>query len=173
MTALTIIQHVSDGIKLARKHHLPARLQEFITEHHGKLRASYQYKRALEAAGNNPELVDDELFRYPGPIPQSRETALLMLADGCEARARAELPKDDAALRDLVKKVIQRAMDEGQLINTALTLKDLELIADSFTNNLIGVYHPRVLYPTEKQKNAAGDLRNGCQTAKPGKRKQT
>jgi putative nucleotidyltransferase with HDIG domain len=152
MTALTIVQHVSDGIKLARKHHLPARLQEFISEHHGKLRASYQYKRALEAAGNNPDLVDDELFRYPGPIPQSRETALLMLADGCEARARAELPKDDAALRDLVKKAIQRAVDDGQLINTALTLKDLDLIAESFTNNLIGVYHPRVLYPTEKVK---------------------
>jgi putative nucleotidyltransferase with HDIG domain len=154
VTALTIIQHISDGIKLARKQHLPTRLQNFITEHHGTLRASYQYKRALEAAGNKPELVDEELFRYPGPIPQSRETALLMLADGCEARARAELPKDDSELRELIKKVIQHAMDEGQLINTALTLKDLDLITDSFTNNLMGVYHPRVIYPTEKQKNA-------------------
>jgi putative nucleotidyltransferase with HDIG domain len=154
VTALTIIQHISDGIKLARKQRLPTRLQNFITEHHGTLRASYQYKRALEAAGNKPELVDEELFRYPGPIPQSRETALLMLADGCEARARAELPKDDSELRELIKKVIQHAMDEGQLINTALTLKDLDLITDSFTNNLMGVYHPRVIYPTEKQKNA-------------------
>jgi putative nucleotidyltransferase with HDIG domain len=154
VTASTIIQHITDGMKLARKHHLPARLQEFISEHHGTLRASYQYRRALEAAGNKSELVDEELFRYPGPIPQSRETALLMLADGCEARARAELPKDDDDLRELVKKVIQRSIDEGQLINTSLTLRDLELIADSFTTNLIGVYHPRVVYPTDKNKTA-------------------
>lgn len=154
VTASTIIQHIVDGMKLARKHHLPARLQEFISEHHGTLRASYQYKRALEAVGNKSELVDEELFRYPGPIPQSRETALLMLADGCEARARAELPKDDDDLRELVKKVIQRTIDEGQLINTTLTLRDLELITDSFTTNLIGVYHPRVVYPTDKEKNA-------------------
>jgi putative nucleotidyltransferase with HDIG domain len=172
VTSLTIIQHVGDGVKLARKHRLPARLQAFITEHHGRLRASYQYRRALEAAGNKSELVDEELFRYPGPIPQSRETALLMLADGCEARARAELPKDDAALRDVVKKVIQRAIDEGQLINTSLTLKDLELITDSFTNSLIGVYHPRVLYPTGKQKSGRA-LPEPAITPKSKKRKQT
>jgi len=171
MTAQTIIQHVSDGIKLARKHHLPTRLQEFITEHHGSLRASYQYKRALEAAGNNLAMVDDELFRYPGPIPQSRETALLMLADGCEARARAELPKNDADLRELVDKVIQRAIDEGQLLNTALTLKDLGLIAESFTSNLIGVYHPRVLYPTDKHKTARV-ISDRAIDRKPRKRKR-
>ncbi|MGA9398338.1 MAG: HDIG domain-containing metalloprotein [Anaerolineaceae bacterium] len=152
VTASTIIQHIPDGIKLAHKHHLPTRLQAFITEHHGTLRAGYQYKRALEAAGNNPEQVDEELFRYPGSIPQSRETALLMLADSCEARARAELPKDEPTLRTLIRKVIQRAMDEEQLVNTSLTLRDLDCITDSFTNNLMGVYHPRVVYPTEKDK---------------------
>jgi putative nucleotidyltransferase with HDIG domain len=152
VTALTIIQHVTDGIKLAHKNHLPSRLQEFITEHHGTLRASYQFKRALEAAGNKPELVDEELFRYPGPIPQTRETALLMLADGCEARARAELPKDEDSLRELIRKVIQRSMDEGQLTSTSLTLKDLDYITDSFTNSLMGVYHPRVVYPSDKNK---------------------
>ncbi len=118
------------------------------------MRASYQFKRALEAAGNKPEQVDEELFRYPGPIPQSRETALLMLADGCEARARAELPKDESSLRSLIRKVIQNAMDEGQLNNTSLTLKDLDFITDSFTNNLMGVYHPRVVYPSDRVKTA-------------------
>lgn len=154
VTALTIIQHVSDGIKLARKHRLPSRLQDFITEHHGTLRASYQYKRALEAAGNDAAKVDEDLFRYPGPIPQSRETALLMLADSCEARARAELPKDDSDLRNLIRKVIQRTIDEKQLIATTLTFKDLDCITESFTNNLVGVYHPRVIYPSEKMKVA-------------------
>jgi putative nucleotidyltransferase with HDIG domain len=149
VTALTIIQHVGDGIKLARKHHLPSRLQDFINEHHGTLLASYQYKRALEAADGKLEMVDKELFRYPGRIPQSRETAILMLADGCEARARAELPKDDNVLRELIQKVIKRIIDDNQLIHTSLTLQDLELITDSFTNNLIGVYHPRVVYPSD------------------------
>ncbi|MBN2256667.1 MAG: HDIG domain-containing protein [Anaerolineaceae bacterium] len=148
VTAQTIVQHISDGVKLARKYHLPVRLQAFITEHHGTLMAGYQYKRAYEAANGNKELVDKELFRYPGPIPQSRETALLMLADGCEARARAELPNTDEAMRTMVEKVIKHVVDENQLVNTSLTFKDLYLITESFTNNLIGIYHPRVLYPS-------------------------
>lgn len=161
VTALTIIQHIDDGIKLSHKHHLPTRLQDFIYEHHGTLRASYQFKRALEAAGNKPELVDEDLFRYPGPIPRSRETALLMLADGCEARARAELPKDETNLRALVRKVIQRSIDENQLNNTSLTLKDLDIIADSFSTNLMGVYHPRVVYPSDTEKKARVVTRPG------------
>ena len=102
-SAETIIQHVSDGLQLTRKYRLPPRIRDFISEHHGTLITRYQFTRAVEAAGNNPDLVDPEQFRYPGPAPRSRETALLMLADGCEARARAELPKDDVELRKLIK----------------------------------------------------------------------
>lgn len=152
VSAATIIRHVTDGVTLARKHRLPARLQDFMREHHGTLMTRYQYARALELAKQDASQVDDKVFRYPGPRPRSKETALLMLADGCEARARAELPKDEEELRLLVKKVIDYAQREGQLDNTSLTLKDLSVIADSFISSLRNQYHPRIQYPEFERK---------------------
>lgn len=147
ISAATIIRHVTDGVTLAKKYHLPTRLQDFMREHHGTLMTRYQYARALELAKQDPTLVDDKIFRYPGPRPRSKETALLMLADSCEARARAELPKDEEELRILVKKTIDYAQREGQLDNTNLTLKDLSVIANTFVNSLRNQYHPRIQYP--------------------------
>jgi cyclic-di-AMP phosphodiesterase PgpH len=146
-SAATIIQHVSDGLQLTRKYRMPPRIRDFISEHHGTLITRYQYTRAVEAAGDTPELLNVELFRYPGPAPRSRETALLMLADGCEARARAELPKDEIALRQLIKQVIDYCQKEGQLDNTSITLRDLNQIAASFFTTLKNIYHPRLRYP--------------------------
>lgn len=149
-SASVIIKHIADGVSLARKHHLPPRLLDFIREHHGTLITRYQYNRAVTENGNDESKVDMEAYRYPGPCPRSRETALLMLADGCEARARAELPKDEIELRATVKKVIDKCLIEGQLDNTRLTLNDLVKITDSFTSTLIGVYHQRIIYPELK-----------------------
>lgn len=146
-SSATIINHVSEGIKLARKHRLPPRIQDFIREHHGTAVTRYQYAKAIEAAGGNPEKVNVDLFRYPGPRPRSRETALLMLADACEARARAELPKDEDELRAIVKKVIDLCQQEGQLDDTALTLRDLTTAAESIVNTLRNTHHPRLKYP--------------------------
>jgi putative nucleotidyltransferase with HDIG domain len=146
-SAELIIRHVADGLSLARKYHLTPRLQDFITEHHGTLLTRFQYNRALAQVGNDETKVDRSLFRYPGPAPRSRETAILMLADGCEARARAELPHDEAGLRVVVRSVIDKCITEGQLDNTRLTLQDLNKIADSFTKTLLGVYHQRIIYP--------------------------
>lgn len=145
-----IIKHIADGISLARKYHLPPRLHDFIREHHGTLVTRYQYNRAVTENGNDESKVDIEAYRYPGPCPRSRETALLMLADGCEARARAELPKDEVALRALVKKVVDKCLIEGQLDNTRLTLNDLVKVTDTFTSTLMGVYHQRIIYPELK-----------------------
>ena len=86
-------------------------------------------------------------FRYPGPKPQSKETAILMLADSCEARARAELPANADEMRLLVEKVIDRCLREGQLENSPLTLKDLNLIKESFITTLKNAHHPRIVYP--------------------------
>ncbi len=147
ISAATIIRHVSDGLLLARRHRLPARVRDFIAEHHGTLMTKYQYTRAVEMAGGDPMGVDPEGFRYPGPRPQSRETALLMLADGCEARARAELPKDDFELSRIIQAVFERCQKEGQLDDTRLTLKDLNEAALSFHNNLKSLYHQRIIYP--------------------------
>jgi len=149
ITAATIIKHVSDGEELARKYRLPPRIIDFIKEHHGTLLTRYQYMQALKSAAK-PEDVDKKLFRYPGPKPQSRETALLMLADSTEARARAKVPKDEEELRALIQKVFDFSKHEGQLDNTDLTLKDIETAADSFFKTLLGTYHPRILYPELK-----------------------
>jgi hypothetical protein len=143
----TIIRHVTDGIQLANKHRLPRRLQDFILEHHGTLITHYQYNQAMEAANGNISKVDIEKFRYPGPRPASRETALLMLADATEARARAERPSNDDEIRKLVRSVIQTVQKFNQLDDTLLTLRDLNLITESFVTTLRGTYHERIQYP--------------------------
>ncbi len=146
-TAASIIRHVRDGVSLAHKYRLPRRIDDFILEHHGTMPTRYQYNQALERAGGDASKVDIEKFRYPGPRPRSRETALLMLADAAEARSRAENPESEEKLQEIVRSVIERAEREGQLDNTQLTLHDLHLITDSFVTTLRGTYHPRIQYP--------------------------
>jgi putative nucleotidyltransferase with HDIG domain len=150
LSAATIIQHVFDGVMLARKHRVPQRIQDFIREHHGTMITRYQYIRALQAVGDDPAAVDTGKFRYPGPSPRSRETAILMLADGCEARARAEHPKDDDELRIVITKVFDYVLKEGQLNETALTMRDLHRLQESFFTTLKNIYHPRIQYPELK-----------------------
>ncbi len=149
-SAATIIRHVTDGIQLAKKYRLPGRLHDFILEHHGTLITRYQYNQAMEAANGDVTMVDIEKFRYPGPRPNSRETALLMLADATEARARAERPATDDDLRALVRSVIDTVQKFGQLDDTVLTLRDLNLITESFATTLRGTYHPRIQYPNAR-----------------------
>lgn len=144
-SASVIIKHVSDGVKLAKKHRLPSRIQDFILEHHGTLLTRYQYARAVEKKGELK--TDQNLFRYNGPKPRSKETAILMLADGCEAKARAELPKDEKELSQIIQKVIDYAIQDGQFSDTPLTFKDLNIICNTFTTTLINTHHPRILYP--------------------------
>jgi cyclic-di-AMP phosphodiesterase PgpH len=163
-SAATIIQHVYDGVTLAKKHRLPPRIQYFITEHHGTMLTRYQYTKAVEAAGGQAENVSKEAFRYPGPRPRSRETALLMLADGCEARARAELPKDEVELRQLIQRVFDYCRSEGQLDDTRLTLKDLNTAMESFINTLRSIYHPRIVYPELKTNPPLSEPHNGTAT---------
>lgn len=155
--AETIIRHVSDGVMLARKHHLPSRIQDFIREHHGTMMTRYQYQLAVKAAGGE-SAVDERRFHYPGPPPRSRETALLMIADGVEARARARRPADEAALQKLVKETIDYVHAQGQLDNTPLTLRDLQQVRQTMVDVLRGTYHPRVNYPEPKTQESKRDL---------------
>ncbi|MEJ2413283.1 MAG: HDIG domain-containing protein [Anaerolineales bacterium] len=150
-SAKLIIEHVEYGLELAKKYRLPRRIREFIPEHHGTLITRYQYGKALEQAGGDESKVDTSKYRYPGPRPQSVETALVMLADGCEAFVRSQNPENDSALRALVKEMVDKRVDSGQLNNTGLTLKDLKTIIDSFTATLKGTYHARVEYPDEDE----------------------
>ncbi len=148
-SAAAIIAHVTDGVALARKYRLPRRMDDFILEHHGTMVTRYQYNQAVQAAGGDASKVDIEKFRYPGPRPQSRETALLMLADGTEARARAQRPHDEESIRKLVLSTIEAAQKQGQLDDTKLTLRDLSIITEAFVTVLKGTHHPRIAYPKE------------------------
>ncbi len=146
-SAETIIRHVQDGLELGRKYRLPRQLLDFIAQHHGTTLTRYQYTRALELAGMDKDAIDESKFRYPGPRPSTREVALLMLADTCEARMRAEKPKDEDELNKMIKSVVKDKLELGELDETQLTLRDLDEIIDSFTSTLRGVYHPRIQYP--------------------------
>ena len=142
----TITQHVNDGLKLARKHRLPPQIQAFIVEHHGNTMTWYQYEQARKFS-NDPDQVDADLYKYNGNPPASKETAILMLADGCEARVRAEAPENSDEIFQVITESIQSYMSQGQLDHTNLTLNDLRRIAKSFTRTLQNTYHQRVKYP--------------------------
>jgi len=163
ITASTIISHVHDGVTLATKYRMPPRIKDFIREHHGTMITRYPYTKAVENAGGVLENVDIELFRYPGPSPRSKETAILMLADRSEATARAELPKDENALRNIIKRMIDDCLAEGQLDQTNLTFRDLSKIEASFLKTLQNTYHPRIKYP---------ELKTAISTIEPGDQKE-
>ena len=154
LSAATIIQHVPDGVELAKKYRLPSRIIDFIKEHHGTLMTKYFYVKAVEMNNNDSESVDINEFRYPGPKPQSKETAVLMLADGIEARARADKPANREELEEIIHGVIDFCLKEGQLEDTDLTMRDLNIIVNSFSNTLINTYHPRIKYPELKTQPA-------------------
>ena len=139
-------QHVADGIDLAYKAHLPKTLIAFIPQHHGTAIMSYFYARARELAGPGV-VVDDRKFRHAGPKPQSREAALLMLADGVEASVRSLASRDEPAIRGMVGRIIEERTADGQFDECDLTLRDLERIREAFVGQLLGMYHTRVAYP--------------------------
>ncbi|MEK7693552.1 MAG: HDIG domain-containing metalloprotein [Chloroflexota bacterium] len=142
-SAMIIRQHVSGGAELARRARLPERVQAFIPEHHGTRLVAYFYRKAAEHDPN----VDPALFAYPGPRPQSKETAIVMLADSTEAMIRSSPDRSPERIDQLVEEVIGERVGEGQLDDSDLTLRDLRTIAESFKATMRAVYHPRVQYP--------------------------
>ncbi len=142
-----IVSHVTDGERLARQYRLPVRIRDFILEHHGTTLVGYFYTRAVEQAGDE-ESVDVEQFAYPGPKPQTRETAILMLADSCESTVRARKPNNKIEIAEIVDGIISNRMRDGQLDESNLTLKDISTTRDIFVEMLQAVFHPRINYPT-------------------------
>jgi membrane-associated HD superfamily phosphohydrolase len=127
-------------------------VQGFISEHHGTRLASFFYRKAVKMAGTDH--VDESKFRYPGPRPRSKGTALVMLADTVEASVRAASNRSTQSLEQLVERAVNERLLEGELDECDLTLKDLEVIKRSFTKQLQGVYHPRIEYPTADELDA-------------------
>ncbi len=148
MSALILIQHVKKGIELARQYKLGNEVIEGITQHHGTSLIKYFYQKSLNI-GN--ETVKEEDFRYPGPKPQTREAAIVMLADVVEAAVRALERPTPARIQGRVKELINDIFADGQLEECELTLKDLHQIAKSFNNILTSIYHSRIEYPDKTQ----------------------
>jgi cyclic-di-AMP phosphodiesterase PgpH len=151
-SAQIIAAHVTDGVKLAEKYRLPAKIREMIPQHHGTRTISFFYQQASERASDT---VDAALFTYPGPRPQSREAAILMLSDSTEAAARASRDHSREAIERLVERIIRQRLEEGQFDDCNLTLRDLTKIKHSFVTLLTGIYHPRIPYPPSTTKPPA------------------
>jgi putative nucleotidyltransferase with HDIG domain len=173
-SATILKQHISDGVELAHRARLPGPLISFIPEHHGTVLISYFYAKAREAAAAKhgglekaagraaADKVDQRLYRHSGPKPQSREAAVLMLADGVEASVRSLSSRDEATIRAMVGQIISERLADGQFSECDLTMRDLERIREAFVGQLLGMYHQRIEYPQNKVVEAeAGRRRVG------------
>ncbi len=143
-SAKIILAHVTEGIKLAREKKLPKEIIEFIDEHHGTTTVAYFYYKAKE----NDSFADIEDFRYKGKKPQSKETALVMLADSVEAAVRSIKEPTREKIGDMVNKVVKGKLNDGQLDECDITNKDISIIIDIFINILLSIYHDRIEYPS-------------------------
>jgi putative nucleotidyltransferase with HDIG domain len=146
-SARIISSHIRDGIDLGYEYGLPVKIIGFIPQHHGTSVMSYFYGKALREVGGREDLIDRDLFRYPGPKPQSPEAAILMLSDGVEASVRSLDEKDEASIRAMVDRIVDARVEDGQLDDADLTLKNISQIKDAFVQQLLGMYHQRIKYP--------------------------
>ncbi len=174
VSAQVLKQHVADGIDIAYRAKLPKALIAYIPQHHGTAIMSYFFARAKERAAEPyggpataegakaAAAVDERRFRHAGPKPQTREAALIMLADGVEASVRSLSSRDEPAIRAMVSRIIEERISDGQFDECDLTLRDLERIKTAFVEQLLGMYHTRIAYPQntvvelESRRAAAG-----------------
>ncbi len=151
LSASIIISHVKEGNDLARQHRLPGAIRNIIAAHHGNsLVAFFYHKEKIENEG----AVEEEKFRYPGPRPQTREEAIVMLADSVEAAVRSLENKDEGSIREMVQKILRGKLNEGLLGESGLTLRDIETVESAFVHVFCGYFHSRIQYPeseTEKE----------------------
>lgn len=157
-SAQIIISHVKDGVDLAQKYKLPERIQDFIREHHGRSLVKYFYLQAQRQHDGETPIAEAD-FRYPGPNPRSRETAVLMLADTCEAAVRAMRPASREELEMIVNRLIDERIASGELNDSNLTFHELQIVKDVFLQVLQGVHHPRILYPDNARSPAPATAR--------------
>ena len=185
VSAQIVKQHVADGIDLAYRMRLPKSLIAFIPQHHGTAIMSYFHARARAAAAapfggletaegrKAADAVDARRYRHSGPKPQSREAALIMLADGVEASVRSLSARDEPAIRAMVSRIIEERVSDGQFDECDLTLRDVERIKDAFVGQLLGMYHTRIAYPQnrvvelESRRAAAGGAASQTTTGAP------
>jgi len=159
MSALVIINHVKDGVDLARKYKLNQALIDFIAQHHGNGLIYYFYQRALVKVEDENSIKEED-FRYPGPRPQSKETAIVLLADSVEASSRTLTNPTPSRVQSLVQKIVNNKFIDGQLDECNLTLKDLHKISEAFMRILNAMFHTRIEYPNEEQRQRLKNNKN-------------
>ncbi len=147
LSYLIVTSHVRDGIELSRHYKLPTALEPFIAEHHGTTVLAYFYKRALEDSAN----LDELNFRYAGPRPRSKETAVLMLADAAESASRTLSTPNQSSIRAMIERLIEQRLQDEQLAESPLNFRDLEVITNTFERMLTAVLHRRVNYPSAEE----------------------
>jgi hypothetical protein len=146
-SAEIIIDHVKNGVKLAQKHKLPEPIIEFIATHHGTTKANYFYVKHTQ---EHPDTkVKEDSFIYPGPLPRSKEAAVVMLVDGIEAASRSLPEKTYNNLKELIGNMIDNKIKLKQLDHSDLTFNDINVIKDILLQKLINIYHIRIEYPKE------------------------
>jgi cyclic-di-AMP phosphodiesterase PgpH len=147
MSALIIMNHVKEGLEVAKMLRLPSDIADMIPQHHGTRLITYFYKKAKDMENPEIEQVKEEDYRYPGPKPQTKEGAILMLADATEAASRTLTEPSPARIRNMINTLFRAIFEDGQLDESNLTMKDLTLIADAFVRKLESVFHHRIAYP--------------------------
>ncbi len=148
LSTLIITSHVKDGVEMAKEYNLPKVIQDVIQQHHGDTLVKYFYY-TLKNSTENAEEIKEEDFRYPGPIPQFKEAGIIMLADGVEAAVRSIPEPTQGKIEEMVNNIIKDKLNDGQLDDCDLTLKDLDKIRKAFLKSLNGIYHQRIEYPTD------------------------
>jgi putative nucleotidyltransferase with HDIG domain len=147
MSCIILNNHVKKGMELAEKYNIPKVVKQFIPEHHGTSLMTFFYNKALKTM--DPKDINEDDFRYPGPKPQSKETAIAMLADTVEAASRTLQKPTQPRIRGFVESLIDKKMEENQLDESNLTIKEIDQIKEAFIPILLGIHHVRVEYPSE------------------------
>lgn len=160
-SARAIMAHVTEGVSLARKAGLPEQFVDIIKEHHGTTLVYYFYRKELDAKGGDKSLVDEKEFRYAGPTPRSKESAIIMIADSLEAASRSLSDINETSLMELASHLVRAKEEDGQFDHCLLTFEELTLVKATLVKTLVAYSHSRVKYPQQKLKSIESDLHEG------------
>ena len=148
-SAQDIIRHVTDGVEIAKKHHLPSIIVDFIKTHHGTTKVTYFYNKFLQQGGSEENVSD---FTYPGPPPSTKSQILLMLCDSVEAASRTLTDYSLESCSRFIDRIVAGKMEEGQFDNADITVRELSIVKDTLVNYLAQTHHERIVYPNRKNK---------------------
>jgi putative nucleotidyltransferase with HDIG domain len=175
MSALVILNHVKEGVELAKKLKLPRKIIEIIETHHGKSLVRYFFEKAKDTYDPEMQKIGEESYRYPGPLPKSKGAALVMLADAVEAASRSLKKPTKPNIRRVISEIFNSALQDGQLDDCEISIKELVDVAESFLETLYTIYHPRVEYPgfefEMKKKKKTNKKPNNDRNHKPPEKK--